>query len=208
VAALVAELGVEAPGGARTFPTPAALAEAKESVYRDVVRAGYRGPYLKTLAGDIAEGRIALEELNDPSLADEEVAERLLALPGVGPYAAAHVMLTSLARYSRLSLDASTRSRNSPEAEWLSPRPARSPCSSQISRARRSFSSAPASFTPVYLQTTGGSCALRSIRTMGTRSTLRVMRSSSSFVPRTTPSPQRRTRSVRLQSTRGVRSMS
>jgi 3-methyladenine DNA glycosylase/8-oxoguanine DNA glycosylase len=56
VAALVAELGVEAPGGARTFPTPAAMAEAKESVCRDVVRAGYRGPYLKTLAGDIAEG--------------------------------------------------------------------------------------------------------------------------------------------------------
>ena len=35
--------------------------------------------------------------------------ERLLALPGVGPYAAAHVMLTSLGRYSRLVLDSWTR---------------------------------------------------------------------------------------------------
>src|SRR2546423_2395284 len=34
---------------------------------------------------------------------------RLLALPGVGPYAAAHVMLTSLGRYSRLVLDSWTR---------------------------------------------------------------------------------------------------
>ena len=34
---------------------------------------------------------------------------RLLELPGVGPYAAAHVMLTSLGRYSRLVLDSWTR---------------------------------------------------------------------------------------------------
>ena len=108
-AALVDNLGVEAPGGGRTFPTPAAMAEAKESFYKDVIRAGYRGPYLRTLAEDVAEGRIDLEALNDPDLPDDEVAERLLALPGVGPYAAAHVMLTSLARYSRLVLDSWTR---------------------------------------------------------------------------------------------------
>jgi len=108
-AALVDNLGVEARGGARTFPTPVAMAEADESFYRDIIRAGYRGPYLKTLAGDVTEGRIDLEALNDPELPDEEVAERLLALPGVGPYAAAHVMLTSLARYSRLVLDSWTR---------------------------------------------------------------------------------------------------
>jgi 3-methyladenine DNA glycosylase/8-oxoguanine DNA glycosylase len=108
-AALVDGLGVEAPGGQHTFPTAAAMAGADESFYRDVVRAGYRGPYLKTLADDVAAGRIDLEELNDPELTDEEVALRLLALAGVGPYAAAHVMLTSLGRYSRLVLDSWTR---------------------------------------------------------------------------------------------------
>jgi N-glycosylase/DNA lyase len=108
-AALVDNLGVEAPGGSRTFPTPIAMAEAGESFYRDVIRAGYRGPYLKTLAQDVADGRIDLEQLNDPELPDEVVAERLLALPGVGPYAAAHVMLTSLGRYSRLVLDSWSR---------------------------------------------------------------------------------------------------
>jgi N-glycosylase/DNA lyase len=107
--ALVDNLGAKAPGGARTFPTATAMAEADESFYRDVVRAGYRGPYLKTLATDVAEGRLDLEQLNDPDLPDEEVAQRLLALPGVGPYAAAHVMLTSLGRYSRLVLDSWTR---------------------------------------------------------------------------------------------------
>jgi 3-methyladenine DNA glycosylase/8-oxoguanine DNA glycosylase len=108
-AALVDNLGVEAPGGGRTFPTPEAMATADKKFYRDVVRAGYRGPYLKTLATDVARGRINLEELNDSELPDEEVATRLLALPGVGPYAAAHVMLTSLGRYSRLVLDSWTR---------------------------------------------------------------------------------------------------
>jgi 3-methyladenine DNA glycosylase/8-oxoguanine DNA glycosylase len=107
--ALVDNLGVPAPGGARTFPTPAAMAEAGESFYRDVVRAGYRGPYLHRLAHDVADGRLDLELLDDRELSDEEVAARLLALPGVGPYAAAHVMLTSLGRYSRLVLDSWTR---------------------------------------------------------------------------------------------------
>jgi 3-methyladenine DNA glycosylase/8-oxoguanine DNA glycosylase len=109
VGAIVSELGTQAPGGGRAFPSPAAMVAAGEDFYRDVARAGYRGAYLRTLADEVASGRLDLEELNDPELPDEDVEERLLALPGVGPYAAAHVMLTSLGRYSRLVLDAWTR---------------------------------------------------------------------------------------------------
>jgi 3-methyladenine DNA glycosylase/8-oxoguanine DNA glycosylase len=110
VTALVDHLGIPAPGTKlRTFPTPAAMAEAKEGFYRDVARAGYRGAYLRRLADDVASGALDLEELNDAELSDEEIEARLLALPGVGPYAAAHVMLTSLGRYSRLVLDSWTR---------------------------------------------------------------------------------------------------
>ena len=108
-AALVDNLGAVAPGGRRAFPSADAMASADESFYRDVVRAGYRGPYLKQLATDVAQGDVDLEALNDPDLPDDEAAARLLALPGVGPYAAAHVMLTSLGRYSRLVLDSWTR---------------------------------------------------------------------------------------------------
>ena len=107
--ALVESVGINAPGGGRTFPTPKAMAEADEPFYRDVVRAGYRGAYLKTLAIDVADGTTDLEGLHDPELPDDVAVERLLALPGVGPYAAAHVMLTSLGRYSRLVLDSWTR---------------------------------------------------------------------------------------------------
>jgi N-glycosylase/DNA lyase len=85
------------------------MAAADDEFYRDVVRAGYRGPYLRTLAEDVAAGRVDLEALDDPDLPDDEAAARLLMLPGVGPYAAAHIMLTSLGRYSRLVLDSWTR---------------------------------------------------------------------------------------------------
>ncbi len=106
--ALVSQLGVEAPDGRRAFPTPKAMAAADESFYKDVVRAGYRSAYLRALAADVAEGQLDLEALNDPELPDDEVAARLLALPGCGPYATAHMMML-LGRYSRLILDSWTR---------------------------------------------------------------------------------------------------
>jgi 3-methyladenine DNA glycosylase/8-oxoguanine DNA glycosylase len=117
ITALVEHLGDPAPGAdaggwrGRTFPTPEAMAAAPLRFYRDVVRAGYRGPYLRTLALSVAGGSLDLEELARASpeeLGDDEVEARLLALPGVGPYAAAHVMLL-LGRYSRLILDSWTR---------------------------------------------------------------------------------------------------
>jgi N-glycosylase/DNA lyase len=107
--ALVNELGVSAPDGRRTFPTPEKMAAAPPEFYTGVARTGYRGAYLLRLASDVAEERLDLEALNDPELPDEEVEARLLALPGVGPYAAAHVMLTALGRYGRLILDSWTR---------------------------------------------------------------------------------------------------
>jgi len=109
VSALVDNLGRKAPDGRHAFPSAAAMAEADERFYKDVVRAGYRGPYLRSLATLVASGEVALEELSEPALPEEEVAERLLALPGVGPYAAAHLMTTSLGRYRRLIFDSWTR---------------------------------------------------------------------------------------------------
>ena len=108
VTALVTNLGTAAPGGGHAFPTPGAMAEQDESFYAEVVRAGYRGPYLRTIATEIAEQRLDLEALLDHELPDAEVEARLLALPGVGPYATAQ-MLMLLGRYSRLILDSWSR---------------------------------------------------------------------------------------------------
>lgn len=116
IGALVEHLGEGAPGApetgplGRAFPTPEAMAGAEEAFYEGVVRAGYRGRYLLALSRSVAGGELDLEALDAPEeeLPDEELERRLLALPGVGPYAAAHVMMM-LGRYSRLILDSWTR---------------------------------------------------------------------------------------------------
>jgi 3-methyladenine DNA glycosylase/8-oxoguanine DNA glycosylase len=108
VTGLVDELGIAGDRG-RAFPSAAAMAEAPAELYAERIRAGYRGPYLRAIATGVAEGTLDLEELDGRSdLPDGEVAARLLALPGVGPYAAAHVMML-LGRYGRLILDSWTR---------------------------------------------------------------------------------------------------
>jgi len=111
VTALVDNLGERALGSdSRAFPSAEAMAAAPESFYRDVVRAGYRSAYLRSLAEGVAEGSIELEELGVGSdgLTDDEVGARLLALPGIGPYGTAHMMML-LGRHSRLVLDSWTR---------------------------------------------------------------------------------------------------
>jgi 3-methyladenine DNA glycosylase/8-oxoguanine DNA glycosylase len=112
VGALVEQLGEPSAGGhGRAFPTPEAMAAAREPFYKDVVRAGYRGPYLRALAASVADGSLDLEALavaSPEELPDEELEKLLLALPGVGPYAAAHIMML-IGRHSRLILDSWTR---------------------------------------------------------------------------------------------------
>jgi N-glycosylase/DNA lyase len=115
VEALVGSLGEPAIGGdgplTHAFPTPTAMASATESFYREVVRAGYRGAYLIELARRVDAGVVDLEAMGTASsdeLPDAELEQALLELPGVGPYAAAHVMMT-LGRNSRLILDSWTR---------------------------------------------------------------------------------------------------
>jgi N-glycosylase/DNA lyase len=115
VTALVTELG-DRPAGVRdpranAFPTPAALAAQDERFFRDVVRSGYRAPHFRAIAGAVEDGSLDLESLGDATrdeVADDEVERRLLALPGIGPYAAAHVMMT-IGRNSKLILDSWTR---------------------------------------------------------------------------------------------------
>ena len=117
VNALVEHLGEKAPGAppsgpyGRAFPTPHAMAIAPADFYKKVAGAGYRGAYLKAVAVAVVEGRVDVESLGRTSrdaLPDDDLAAQLQELPGVGPYAAAHIMLM-LGRYSQLILDSWTR---------------------------------------------------------------------------------------------------
>jgi 3-methyladenine DNA glycosylase/8-oxoguanine DNA glycosylase len=115
VTALVTELGEPAIGGdgslTKAFPTAEAMAAQPEGFYRDVVRAGYRSPHMVKLATLVATGEVDLEGLSrsrPEQIPDDDVESVLLELPGVGPYAAAHIMMT-MGRDSRLIFDSWTR---------------------------------------------------------------------------------------------------
>ncbi len=95
--------------GGGVFPDPEILAATPAAWFRDVARMGYRGPYVRQIARDVVSGALDLEALLPArGASDEDVRERLLELPGVGPYAAAHVM-QMLGRHRDLILDSWTR---------------------------------------------------------------------------------------------------
>jgi 3-methyladenine DNA glycosylase/8-oxoguanine DNA glycosylase len=105
---LVRRLGTPAPLDERAFPTPQAMAGEGEPFYRDVIRAGYRAPFLASLAREVASGRLDVEAWRDPTVPTADLARRILELPGFGPYATEH-LLKLLGRYDHLALDAWTR---------------------------------------------------------------------------------------------------
>lgn len=104
VGRLIDTLGEPAPSGARAFPTAEAMAKKSARFYRDVVRAGYRAPHLATIARHVARGKIDPEAWRRPELDDETLRDELLALPGIGPYAADN-LLRLCGHYGYLGLD-------------------------------------------------------------------------------------------------------
>jgi N-glycosylase/DNA lyase len=108
VTALVRTLGREAADGRRAFPTPEAMAAETEGFYREVVRAGYRAPYLRELAGRVASGELRPEEWLSSGLPTAELKREMKCVKGVGDYAAEN-LLKLLGRYDVLALDSWVR---------------------------------------------------------------------------------------------------
>lgn len=95
--------------GEGAFPEPERLAATPPRWFASVARMGYRGPYVRTIARRVASGKLDLERLlPGHGMDDEDVRKALLALPGIGPYAAAHTMQL-LGRHRPLVLDSATR---------------------------------------------------------------------------------------------------
>jgi 3-methyladenine DNA glycosylase/8-oxoguanine DNA glycosylase len=110
VGRLCEALGEPAPLGTRTFPTPEAMAARPERFYRDVVRAGYRAPFLRSLAKAAAAGALDLAAVRSAALTDDDAAQRISALDGFGPYATEH-LLRLLGHHGHLALDSWTRAK-------------------------------------------------------------------------------------------------
>ncbi|MBA2363613.1 MAG: hypothetical protein H0V86_08800 [Chloroflexia bacterium] len=109
VARLVSVLGAPLPEdpALRTFPTPEIVA-ANEAALIANVRLGYRSAYVLSLARSITDGTLDLEALRVSLLPTPDLRRELLRLLGVGPYAAA-TLLMILQRYDELAIDTSLR---------------------------------------------------------------------------------------------------
>ncbi len=90
---LAAQSKDEAANTARAFPTPESIAASSPDALREKVRVGYRAPALHELAVRVASGELDLEALRTSSLPTLELRKELLGINGVGPYAAANLLL-------------------------------------------------------------------------------------------------------------------
>jgi len=88
----------------RTFPGPEQLAVLDEADLRTTGGLGYRAPYVLALARTVASGDLDLEGLRRSELPAAELRKELLALKGVGAYAAANLLMI-LGRYDFLPVD-------------------------------------------------------------------------------------------------------
>lgn len=86
------------------FPDPASIAAGRPEVLKEAVRVGYRAPAIHQLAVRVASGQLDLESLKTSNLPTLELRKELLSINGVGPYAAANLLMI-LGRHDFIPID-------------------------------------------------------------------------------------------------------
>jgi len=106
VEALVSQFGDPLPADTarHAFPTPDRLASTDEETLRAEARLGYRAPYVLELARAVASGTLDLESLKMIEIPTGQLRKQLLAIKGVGAYAAANLLML-LGRYDSIPVD-------------------------------------------------------------------------------------------------------
>lgn len=92
---LVTELGKPLRGDLtpKAFPAPEAVAASGPDFLREKVRVGYRANAIHELGVRVASGALDLEALKSSDLPTLALRKELLKINGVGPYAAANLLL-------------------------------------------------------------------------------------------------------------------
>ena len=90
--------------GSKAFPTPDKIAASSDKVLRETVRVGYRAPALFELAVRVASGELNLESYKTSSLFTLDLRKELMNIKGVGPYAAANLLMI-LGRHDFIPID-------------------------------------------------------------------------------------------------------
>jgi N-glycosylase/DNA lyase len=105
---LVERYGEPSPDGARSFPTAARLAKVRDREFREVVRAGYRSPYLEALSRVVSKGHADPEAWDTDARDVAILRKEMLGLPGVGPYVVEN-LLKFLGKPDGLAIDSAIR---------------------------------------------------------------------------------------------------
>jgi len=77
----------------KAFPTAERIAAAGPKVLREAIRVGYRAPAIHELASRVASGELDSEAFKTSTLSTLELRKELLKIRGVGPYAAANLLM-------------------------------------------------------------------------------------------------------------------
>jgi 3-methyladenine DNA glycosylase/8-oxoguanine DNA glycosylase len=88
----------------KAFPTPESIASSTPEFIREKIRVGYRAPAIYDLAFRVASGKYDLESLKTSDLPTLELRKELLTINGVGPYAAANLLMI-LGRHDFIPID-------------------------------------------------------------------------------------------------------
>jgi len=99
----------------KAFPAPEAIAASNPDFIKEKIRVGYRAPALHQLAVRVASGQFDLESLKTSNLPTLELRKELMQINGVGPYAAANLLMI-LGRHDFIPIDSSALS--SVSNEW------------------------------------------------------------------------------------------
>jgi 3-methyladenine DNA glycosylase/8-oxoguanine DNA glycosylase len=110
VAALVEQFGepFKADTSLKAFPTAEAISSVDADEFARRVSMGYRAPYIHELARRIVTNDLILSRLEDPSMPTAVLKKELLAIKGIGGYAAASLLML-LGRYGELPIDSVCR---------------------------------------------------------------------------------------------------
>jgi len=88
----------------RAFPSPASIAASSPEFLKEAIRVGYRAPAIHQLAVRVASGEFDLESLKTSGLPTLELRKELMKMNGVGPYAAANLLMI-LGRHDFIPID-------------------------------------------------------------------------------------------------------
>jgi 3-methyladenine DNA glycosylase/8-oxoguanine DNA glycosylase len=88
----------------RAFPSPESIAARNPEFLKEVIRVGYRAPAIHQLAVQVASGQLDLESFKTSELPTLELRKELMRINGVGPYAAANLLMI-LGRHDFIPID-------------------------------------------------------------------------------------------------------